>query len=299
MYLMFRWSKYFILILFIASCTCLLFSQEQNKATETKAFQLFNQKQYSEALPLFSQLLSLYPKDERYNMYYAACLVETNQSIDKAIKYLQFADSKSNAPLIKYYLGRAYHLSYQFKEAEEQYNAFKQIASSKQVKELNIDKLIEMCNNGQELIRYISDLTVVDNRRIKSENYFYSYDLKEFDGKLVIKPKELKSSVDKKEEPPNMVIFLPNNSNVIYYGSYGNTKANGRDIYRIERLPDGKWGKPENLGKIINTPFDEDFPFLHADGKTLYFSSKGHNSMGGYDILSRFMIVLLIHGQNL
>lgn len=281
---MFRGLKYFILILGIVSSTCLLFSQDQNKATETKAFQLFNQKQYSEALPLFSQLLSLYPKDERYNLYYAACLVETNQSIDKAIKYLQFADSKSNDPFIKYYLGRAYHLSYQFKEAEDQYNAFKQMAPSKKIKELNIDKLIEMCNNGQELIRYISDLTVVDNRRIKSENYFYSYDLKEFDGKLVIKPKELKSSIDKKEEPANMVIFLPNNSNVIYYGSYGNTKANGRDIYRVERLPDGKWGKPENLGSVINTPFDEDYPFLHADGKTLYFSSKGHNSMGGYDI---------------
>jgi len=255
-----------------------------DKLTEQKAFQYYQQKNYSEALPLFSQLLSLYPKDERYNLHYAACLIETNQLIEKAVKYLQFADSKSNDPIIKYYLARAYHLNYQFKEAIEDYNAFVQLASAKQVKELNVSKLIEMCQNGLELIKYISDLTVVDNRRIKSENYFYSYDLKEFDGKLVIKPKELKSPVDKKDEPANMVIFLPNNSNIIYYGSYGANKSNGRDIYRIERLADGKWGKPENLGNVINTPFDEDYPFLHADGKTLYFSSKGHNSMGGYDI---------------
>ncbi|MCX7861749.1 MAG: hypothetical protein N2449_01995 [Bacteroidales bacterium] len=281
---MLRITKYFICFIVCIALTHFLFAQNNDKTIELKAFQYFNEKQFSEALPLFSQLLSLYPKDERYNLYYAACLVETNQSIDKAIKYLQFAESKSNDPLIKYYLGRAYHLSYQFKEAEEQYNAFKQLAPAKLIKEYNINKLIEMCNNGQDLIRYISDLTVVDNRRIKSENYFYSYDLKEFDGKLVIKPKELKSSIDKKEEPANMVIFLPNNSNIVYYGSYGNNKSNGRDIYRIERLPDGKWGKPENLGNIINTPFDEDFPFLHADGKTLFFSSKGHNSMGGYDI---------------
>ncbi|NSW44407.1 MAG: PD40 domain-containing protein [Bacteroidales bacterium] len=255
-----------------------------DKITEQKAFQYFQEKNYSEALPLFSQLLSLYPKDDRYNLHYAACLIETNQLIEKAIKYLQFADSKSNDPIIKYYLGRAYHLNYHFKEAIENYNAFQQLATSKLVKELQVEKLIEMCQNGLDLIKFISDLTVVDNRRIKSENYFYSYDLKEFDGKLVIKPKELKSSIDKKEEPVNMVIFLPNKSNVVYYGSYGNNKNNGRDIYRIERLPDGKWSKPENIGNIINTPYDEDYPFLHSDGKTLYFSSKGHNSMGGYDI---------------
>jgi len=266
------------------NCSAFVFAQENEKIIEQKAFQFFNNKQYSEALPLFSQLLSLYPKDERYNLYYAACLIETNQQVENSIKYLQYADSKSNDPLIKYYLGRAYHLTYQFDKAEENYSMFKQLAPSKLIKQFDVDKLIEMCNNGKELIKYISELTVVDNRRIKSENYFYSYDLKEFDGKLIIKPKELKSSIDKKEEPPNTVIFLPNNSNIVYYGSYGNTKANGRDIYRIERLPDGKWGKPENLGSVINTKYDEDYPFLHSDGKTLYFSSKGHNSMGGYDI---------------
>ncbi len=272
-----------LIILFLAVINHSV-AQQSDKATEEKALAYFNQNQYSEALPLFSQLLSLYPKDDRYNFYYAACLIETNQQIDKAIKYLQFAESKNSAPIIRYYLGRAYHLSYKFDEAINYYEQFRQLAPSKQVKDLMVQKLIDMCKNGQELIRYISDLTVVDNRRIKSENYFYSYDLKEFDGKLVVKPKELKSSVDKKEEPANMVIFLPNNSNIIYYGSYGNSKANGRDIYRIERLPDGKWSNPENLGPIINTPYDEDYPFLHADGKTLYFSSKGHNSMGGYDI---------------
>ncbi len=281
---MFFIKKHISSIILVTITFNVVFSQDNDKITEQKALSYYSQNQYSEALPLFSQLLSLYPKDERYNLYYAACLIETNQLVEKSIKYLQFADSKSNDPYIKYYLGRANHLLYQFKEAIECYNAFKQLANSKLVKELQIDKLIEMCNSGQDLIRHISDLTVVDNSRIKSENYFYSYDLKEFNGKLVVKPKELRSSVDKKYEPANMVVFLSNESNFIYYGSYGNTKNNERDIFRIQRLPDGKWGKPENLGSIINTLYDEDYPFLHSDGKTLYFSSKGQNSMGGYDI---------------
>lgn len=46
----------------------------------------------------------------------------------------------------------------------------------------------------------------------------------------------------------------------------------------------GAWQQPKILSDSINSDMDEDFPFLSRDGKTLYFSSKGHTSMGGYDI---------------
>jgi hypothetical protein len=49
-------------------------------------------------------------------------------------------------------------------------------------------------------------------------------------------------------------------------------------------LPNGEWSKALNIGPTINTPFEEDSPFLSADGKTLYFSSTGHEGMGGFDI---------------
>lgn len=62
-------------------------------------------------------------------------------------------------------------------------------------------------------------------------------------------------------------------------GGYG-----GFDIYRVKMLPFGKWSEPKNLGPTINTPYDDDAPFIHPDGKTLYFSSKGHQGMGGFDI---------------
>ena len=49
-------------------------------------------------------------------------------------------------------------------------------------------------------------------------------------------------------------------------------------------LPHGEWSKPLNMGPAINTEHDEDSPFLHSDGQTLFFSSNGHQTMGGYDI---------------
>lgn len=58
----------------------------------------------------------------------------------------------------------------------------------------------------------------------------------------------------------------------------------GRDIYVSEKNASGEWKRPQNLGQVINTEYDEDGVFFHPDGKTLYFSSTGHNNMGGYDI---------------
>lgn len=58
----------------------------------------------------------------------------------------------------------------------------------------------------------------------------------------------------------------------------------GRDIYRVRKLPDGKWSKAQNLGPNVNTRYEEDAVFISPDGRTLYFSSEGHNSMGGFDI---------------
>ncbi len=62
-------------------------------------------------------------------------------------------------------------------------------------------------------------------------------------------------------------------------GGYG-----GRDIWRCVKLPNGQWSLPVNLGPTINTAADEDAPFLHPDGVTLFFSSTGHKNMGGFDV---------------
>lgn len=57
-----------------------------------------------------------------------------------------------------------------------------------------------------------------------------------------------------------------------------------RDIYYSDMDLKGEWGPARNLGPEINTRYSEDAVFMHPDGVTLYFSSKGHNTMGGYDI---------------
>ncbi len=58
------------------------------------------------------------------------------------------------------------------------------------------------------------------------------------------------------------------------------------DIYKSEMQEDGSWSEPKNMGSEINTSKDEEGPFIHHSNKTLFFSSKGHGGLGGYDILS-------------
>ncbi|MFZ6052648.1 hypothetical protein [Halocola ammonii] len=70
----------------------------------------------------------------------------------------------------------------------------------------------------------------------------------------------------------------------IFFVSNREGGQGGRDIYRVTTLPTGDWSKPLNLGQSINTPYEEDAVYIAPDGKTLYFSSNGHKSMGGFDI---------------
>jgi Tol biopolymer transport system component len=72
--------------------------------------------------------------------------------------------------------------------------------------------------------------------------------------------------------------------NTLYFVSDREGGIGKRDIYRCVKLPNGEWSRALNAGTQINTIYDEDAPFLTADGKTLYFASRGHANMGGFDI---------------
>jgi outer membrane protein OmpA-like peptidoglycan-associated protein len=71
---------------------------------------------------------------------------------------------------------------------------------------------------------------------------------------------------------------------IIYFASNRIGGFGGMDIYKVEKNSKGVFGQPVNLGPTVNTAKDEDAPFIHPDQKTLFFTSDGHNTMGGKDI---------------
>lgn len=77
---------------------------------------------------------------------------------------------------------------------------------------------------------------------------------------------------------------ISSDGRTLYFSSERPGGFGGKDIYKSVKLPNGQWGPAENLGPAINTKYNDDAPFIHPDNINLFFSSEGHNSMGGYDI---------------
>lgn len=81
-------------------------------------------------------------------------------------------------------------------------------------------------------------------------------------------------------------ISISPNEDMVFFSSDREGGFGGSDIYCMKKGEDGKYMHPFNLGPKINTAYDEDSPLIHADSRTLFFSSKGHPGMGGYDVFS-------------
>ena len=99
------------------------------------------------------------------------------------------------------------------------------------------------------------------------------------------KPNRLKGDVNKKDSWEGSC-SLSANGKILYFASDREGGLGGRDIYKSELQEDGTWGNAVNLGTEVNTLYNDDAPFIHPDNRTLYFSSQGHTSVGGYDIFS-------------
>ncbi len=100
-------------------------------------------------------------------------------------------------------------------------------------------------------------------------------------------PIKLNDNINTKYWEPSA--FISANGKIIYFISNKPGGFGGRDLYMSNLTAEGDWGKAENMGPNINTPYDEDSPFIHPDGVTLSFSSNGHNTMGGFDIFTSLL----------
>ncbi|HXB12103.1 MAG TPA: hypothetical protein VNZ45_08975, partial [Bacteroidia bacterium] len=124
--------------------------------------------------------------------------------------------------------------------------------------------------DGQTILIYKDD---------NGDGNIYSTSL---DGDKWSKPVKLNENINTKYWEPSA--FISADGNTLYFTSDRPGGYGGRDLYTSKQTPKNDWGKAVNMGPEINTQYDEDAPFIHPDEKTLYFSSNGHNTMGGFDI---------------
>lgn len=97
------------------------------------------------------------------------------------------------------------------------------------------------------------------------------------------KPESLGKNINTKDFHEPSACYSPDGQ-IMYFVSNKPGGMGEHDIYISRMGEKGKWGPAENIGATINTPYKEDGVYMHPDGKTLYFGSEGHTSMGGLDI---------------
>ncbi|MDR2293286.1 MAG: hypothetical protein LBE11_07420 [Prevotellaceae bacterium] len=146
--------------------------------------------------------------------------------------------------------------------------------------------LIIFCENSRNLVNYTFEPKITGKQKVEISNFINSYDSLK-NGYFALAAKSMLMAADTGKHNLPLVFYPESNSknaNVIYFSSYGKHGQSGLDIYKIHRINDTLWSEAELLDSTINTQFDEIFPYISEDGKTLYFTSDGHYGMGGFDL---------------
>jgi hypothetical protein len=131
------------------------------------------------------------------------------------------------------------------------------------------EQCVGLAPDGNSMIVYIDNITDLGN--------LY---LSKFDKEKFLRPVKLPDVINEGFETAGS--FSPDGNTFFFASDRPGTKGE-TDIFMVKKLPTGNWAIPQPI-TMINTPYREDFPFMASDGKTLYFSSEGHSSMGGFDL---------------
>ncbi|RME18730.1 MAG: hypothetical protein D6799_02605 [Bacteroidetes bacterium] len=134
----------------------------------------------------------------------------------------------------------------------------------------NHDAAVCLSPDGQKLIIYQGG--------VNGGDLFISYLV----GKVWSKPENLGKAINSRFHESSASFSY--DGKILYFVSDREGGYGGHDIYYAEINEKGKFEKAVNIGPVINTEYDEEAVYMMPDGKTMYFASKGHNSIGGYDV---------------
>ncbi|MBO4645786.1 MAG: PD40 domain-containing protein [Bacteroidales bacterium] len=134
-----------------------------------------------------------------------------------------------------------------------------------------IDEIVGLSADGSTLLLYFNN-----------DKGFDDLFLSQKEKKQFTRPEMLSLTVN--SNAAEEAAMLSPDGNWLFFSSNRPGGYGGMDIYYSRKLPNGEWSNPKNAGANINTEYDDNNPYIAPDGTTFYFCSKGHNSMGGYDI---------------
>lgn len=274
----------YLLLLFLLGIG---FKVKAQTVTSAEANDLFSKGKYAQTIPMYRTLLNRFPEDPSFNYRLGVAYLLANENLNEAYKYLKISSTKEVPPMVYYYLGETCRFLYRFEESLEYYKRFMMNGGSPEVSKVTLEMAASAASNGQNMLKFGAKVTPVAAAIVPFVDFYKTYDSYAEDSGFGEMPDNLKSSADKRKANKSLIFSRKDGGkpgDISVYASYGLGETNSLDLYYIEKQSDNTWSRPQRLPSTINSPFDENYPYMCPDNTTLYFASKGLYSVGGFDI---------------
>ncbi len=342
----------------------------ESKKYANKGKKAFDDGDWDGALKWYLLADSIEPNSHIINYSIGMSYGQKNEYY-KALKYFSSAKKNGNmSPELDYFYGKSLHQNHKFDQAIASFEVYKAKLNPTDKRIQELDRLIEYCKNGAELIKNPVEVTITNlgpsinskyadfcpainadesmivftsrrenttgNMLDPQDNQYFediyfskktnntwqpaenvgkeintnSHDacvglsadgqemivyktfskengdlyISDLEGQSWTTPKDLGPNVNSKNWEP--AASLSADGKTLFFSSNRPGGFGGTDIYVSKKTESGEFGVAKLMGAEVNTPYDENSPFIHPDGKTLYFSSNGHKSIGGFDIFA-------------
>ena len=233
---------------------------------------LYNEGAYEEAKPVFEKLVRQSPNNSSYNQWYGVCCYETGD-LENAEKYLLVANKRKVMESYRY-LACLYTDLYRFDKAIEMWDGYIELQKKKKDDTTESETKLRQAHNLHRMQEKTEDVQIIDSMVVGKGDFLSVYSLSEESGNLTY----YNIFFNIPEKIPS-VVYQNQKGDKIYYAR---PSENGAFVlYSQNKLLDA-WGDEKIL--MPNNPEDCNYPFVLSDGVTMYYSSTGNESIGGYDL---------------
>lgn len=254
----------------------LLTSASLRAQTPQEADTLFKTNRYSQAMEVYKKLLKAKPKNDLYNFRIAQCAYEL-KDFEQAITYFQKTSDKY--PLKNYYLGEIFFDNYRFDESVQAFMTYLEKFNPEDTQITTAQRKLKQAELGAKFLKRIEDVEIVDSMVVDKKDFLNKIPVSTELGSL----KQMRLKLPGGSETDKIEYITQRGDRTWFSDTIGGQS----DLFTSYKLLD-RWA-PAEKQITINTPGNENYPFLMLDGVTLCFASDGEGSLGGYDIfITRF-----------
>ncbi len=246
-------------------------------ATLDEAKEVFLSGDYEKALPMLEEQYRKNKRNASVNQWIGVCLYNLGR-MDEAKPYFEFAKSKRVTESYKYLALIDFH-NYDFDEAEEMLGLYaKEMSRLKKDMPADVDAISGSISKAKVMLDHVEKVTIIDSIVVDKSDFFRNYRLSSSAGSL----NGAEALPFKVDEDSMMVVYMPESKASMFW-SQADT-AGVRHLYESVELYGGKWDAGRQLPETVNMDGSSAYPFMMADGLTLYYANNGKESIGGYDI---------------